>query len=271
MRSLTGLIRNPSLAVIALIVVMTSGSIASTYIFAAGPSPQSGESTWKDIALFVSPLLPAIVGIVALFISMRNVKMQIKSSDSNADAQRWRDANFSEMEKLETLLRTFHVPYLVRAEANSNMAQDLRDRFGDPNYRLLIKLFDPTWLPSLAAGDRALVDEVCQNGLELRKFIEDNSGGVDSILADHLARASTHFRILSLAHDGKLGTDPNPFRRYVYPRQLDLAIEADRNRILQRLGQLRAAPSKNNGIIEPLNLPEDAKLEPWPNPIRGTS
>jgi hypothetical protein len=271
MRSLIGCVVRSILPALALLVVSAAHTVAATQAAATTPIQPSGELGWKDIALFVSQILTVVISVVALRVSVQNTKTQVNSSESNANAQRWRDANQKEIEQLEALLRTFHMPYLVRAEANNNMAQDLRNRFGDPNYRMLIKLFDPAWLNSLPKGDKALVDEVCRTGMELRKFIEENSGGVDSKLADHLARASTHFRILSLAHDGLLGTDPKPFERYVYPRQLDRAIEADRKRILRRLAVLRTGPSENHGIIEPLNLPGDAQLDPWPDPLRPLS
>jgi hypothetical protein len=268
MRSLATYVVKRSLPALALLAASATRTIAATQAAATTPIQPSGEPGWKDIALLASQILTVVISVVALRVSVQNTKTQVNSSEANANAQRWRDANQKEIEQLEALLRTFHMPYLVRAEANNNMAQDLRNRFGDPNYRMLIKLFDPTWLNGLPKGDKALVDEVCRTGMELRKFIEDNSGGVDSKLADHLARASTHFRVLSLAHDGQLGTDPKPFTHYVYPRQLDRAIEADRKRILRRLAALRAGPSENHGIIAPLSLPDDALLDPWPNPLR---
>lgn len=222
----------------------------------------------KDIALLFGQLLTAIIAAAAVWASLRNTKRQVRSSNENAEAERWRDANLKEVEQLEELVRTFHVPYLVRSEANHNMAKDLRDRLNDPKYRMLVKLFDPNWLGGLPPGDRTIVDEVCRTGLELREFIEKQGGGIDVHLVEHLARASTHFRMLWLAHEGQLGTDPAPFERYVYPRQLDCAIREDLNRILKRCTLLRSEPSKYHGLIDQLVLPADAKLDPWPDPMR---
>lgn len=234
----------------------------------AAPTVAADRLAGKDIALLVGQFITVLVAGAAVWASLTNTKRQIASGNSNAEAQRWRDANLNEVEKLEALVRTFHVPYLVRSEANHNMAQDLRDRFNDPTYRMLVKLFDPDWLTSLSVGDRTLVDEVCKTGLALREFIEQHGGGVDVGLAEHLARASTHFRMLWLAYERMLGVDPKPFERYVYPRQLDLAIREDLKRILARCAVLRAEPSKNHGLIDELILPSSAKLEPWPNPAR---
>jgi hypothetical protein len=252
--------------IVLLATIITRCSAATQFVVMAQTQPQS--QFWKDITVTLSPVLTAVVGFLALWISVKNVNKQIVSSEANANAQRWRDANQKEIEQLEGILNNFHVPYLVRSEANNNVAQDLRDRFNDPKYRLLSKLFDPTWLKNLSVGDQALINEVCEVGSELRKFIEQYGGCVDSTLVDHLARAATHFRILSLAKEGKLGADPSPFARYVYPRQLDDALKVDRDRIVARLRLLRANPSENHGIIEPLQLPKKAQLDPWPNPLR---
>lgn len=231
-------------------------------------APPADRWTGKDIALILGQLITALIAGTAVWASLTNTKRQIASANENAAAQRWRDANLKEVEKLEELVRTFHVPYLVRSEANHNMAQDLRDRLNDPTYRMLVKLFDPNWLAGLSPGNRTLVDEVCATGLALREFIEKHGGGVDAALTEHLARASTHFRMLWLAHEGKLSTDPKPFERYVYPRQLDPALRTDLQRLLDRCAALRAEPSRDHGLLDPLVLPPDAALEPWPNPRR---
>lgn len=263
------------LAALALAWAMTAqpGAAQTTNVTApqwAAPvqAPASDRLAGKDIALLFGQLITAVIAGMAVWASLTNTKRQVASANENAAAQRWRDANLKEVEKLEELIRTFHIPYLVRSEANHNMAQDLRDRLNDPTYRMLVKLFDPDWLTSLSPGNRTLVDEVCATGLALREFIENHSGGVDAALTEHLARASTHFRMLWLAREGKLGTDPKPFERYVYPRQLDPALRTDLKRLLDRCAELRAEPSADHGLLDPLVLPLEATLEPWPNPAR---
>jgi hypothetical protein len=252
-------------------ILWSIAAIAASILQMANSSTGASSINWKDVALVTSSFTTVAVSLFAIYASMRNTRLQVLSSDANANAQRWKDANQKESEQLENLLRTFHMPYLVQAEVDNNIAQDLRDRFNDPGYRMLIKLFDRTWLNNLAEGDRALVDEVCRIGSELRGLIEKNGGGADAKLCEYLARAATHFRILALAHEGKLGADPKPFQRYVYPRQLDAVIKADRDRIFRRLAKLRASPSQDNGTIEPLELSQEVELDPWPNPLRPSS
>jgi hypothetical protein len=120
----------------------------------------------------------------------------------------------------------------------------------------------------MIARERVARRQFATAGLRLRDFIEEHSGSVDPALADHLARASTHFRTLWLAYRKRLGDDPKPFERYVYPTQLDVALETDLRRIKDRISDLRAAPEKEHPEMAELRLPLNAALPPWPNPNR---
>ena len=231
-------------------------------------NPGAGWSL-RDLTLLLTPLATAAVAALAVWASISNTTSTVGAATTNAKAERARTKNQAELERLEGIISTFHVPFLTRSEANSNMAQDLRARLKDPNYRMLVSLFNRTWLASIAKGDQTLVREICANGLRLRQFIEENGGVVDPGLSDHLARASTHFRVLWLAYGGKLGDDPAPFQRYVYPYQLDPAIRLDLERLQKRCADLRAALDADHPPIEPLNLPAEAQLAPWPNPPRA--
>ena len=232
--------------------------------------PRLTGSTYaiKDVTPVIASLTSALVATLAIFISMRNTERSLDAADNNARTSRLREANAEEVAGLEALAATFHIPYLVRSSANNNLAQDLRERINDPEYRMLTSLLDRTWYAGLDARDKTIVDEVCATGEKLRAFIEEKAGGVDAGLADHLARASSHFRMLSLAREGKLGSDPGPVAKYVYPTQLDVALEADLDRIRQRIATLRAQPDKDHGTMDKLELPEDAALPAWPSPPR---
>ena len=244
---------------------------------AAGPTsmvkvellnPPPSGFPWKDAAAPLVALASTLVAAFALRVSRQNTDRTVAAAAETARAQRQREANRAELVRLEVLISNFHMPYLVRTRANNNMAQDLRDRLRDESYRLLISLFEPGWLRSLPRGDQTLVREICATGLQLREFIEEHSGDIDPALADHLARASTHFRTLWLAYRHRLGDDPKPFERYVYPTQLDVALEADLTRIKDRMRDLRADPEKEHPAMPPLSLPPNAILPPWPNPKR---
>ena len=83
-----------------------------------------------------------------------------------------------------------------------------------------------------------------------------------------MARASSHFRMLTLAREGQLGSDAGPVAKYVYPTQLDVALEADLDRIRRRVAALRAQPDEDHGPMDMLQLPVDAALPAWPSPPR---
>lgn len=223
---------------------------------------------WKDVAIAITSLASAFVASAALLVSMWNTQRTISSAEAAGQTQRQRDTNKAELTRLEVEIATFHMPYLVLSRANNNMAQDLRDRLNDPQYRMLVSLFVPGWLSSLPRGDQTLVREICATGLRLRTFIEERAGDVDPALADHLARATAHFRILWLAYRKRLGTDAAPFGRYVYPTQLDRALRADLERLQARIDLLRSEPDTAHPAIAKLLLPADAVLDPWPDPPR---
>lgn len=241
---------------------------ASSHNSVAAKADDAKGWTAKDITLVLGPFVTALVALVAVLVSVHNTGKTIEGAKEMASAQRWRDANKAELERLEALIHTFHVPYKVLSEANNNMARDLRDRLNNPSFRMLTSLFDPPWRAGLSAGDSAIVQEICRNGRALKAFIEQYGGSADVQLAAHLARAVTHFRMLWLAYKDQLGNDPAPFERYVYPRALDRAIDADLDRINSRCQLLRAQPSVDHGLMPALSLPSDAQLEPWPDPLR---
>jgi hypothetical protein len=265
--------------VLMALLVVTACAVTAVGVGGAGPAGAAAQRpsqaaaagsgpAWKDVMLALASLGSALVAGAALLVSMWNTDRTIAMTEASSRAQRQRETNRAELARLEALVATFHVPYLVLARANNNMAQDLRDRFADPGYRLLLSLFRPGWLASLSRGDRTLVREICATGMRLRTFIEERAGGTDPGLADHLARASTHFRILWLAYRRRLGDDPAPFARYVYPHQLDIALQADLGRIEKRIAQLRAEPETAHPAMPALVIPSGAALDSWPNPPR---
>lgn len=240
----------------------TGGSQAGPAIPIRIIQPSSGPDL-SALAPIILSGLSAMVAIAAVLASMANTSRTLKSSEREAQAERQRVVNEKELERLETTIATFHTPFLVRSQANKNMAQDLRERFDDPDYRMLVSLLDPKWYDHLSSTDKAIVDEICDTGEKLQTFIETKAGSLDAALAEHLARAVAHFRMLALAHSGKLGHDADVARQYVYPKELDNALNADRERLEARIEKLRADPHGHHGVLEPLELPDDAKLSTW--------
>ena len=224
--------------------------------------PSSGPSL-SEVAPIILSGLSALVAIGAVLASIVNTDRSLKSAASNSEAERQRAANEIELKRLEGILAKFHTPYLVRAEANKNMAQDLKNRLGNPDYRMLVSLLDPRWYDELSTTDQAIVDEICATGEKLQLFIETNAGDLDEALVDHLARAVAHFRMLTLARKRRLGHDATVAQKYVYPKELDIALEEDRRRIQGRIAKLREDPAGKHGAMPVLELPEEAVLKPW--------
>ncbi len=169
------------------------------------------------------------------------------------------------MRDIQEKLDKFYGPFSIRLKTDHQLAQDIRSRQPE-GYRMLVKLFDPIWLPSLSAGDRKLVELVCEHAGILEGLIAENAGSVDKELIEYFSRASAHFRILQLAHKHELGDDHKRFEPYVYPKQLDHVLAIAMDRLNRRVADLRANPGASPGPMPPLVIPKELELEPWPDP-----
>lgn len=131
-------------------------------------------------------------------------------------------------------LDRFLIPYATLARANFTLAADLRRRLGYEE-RFLVKIFDKSWITSLADGDRAIVKVICDNAAKLESYIEERMSFVDNGLAKKFSAALVHYRVLTMAAAGELGTDPTPFQTYSYPRDLDEAVDKEIDRLSTEL------------------------------------
>ena len=224
---------------------------------AVDKSPDTLGWTLRDIAYLVSPLVSLIgVGLIVYF------------TRKNTISEQWLKINQAEADYLQTKLDKFYGPFVLESEANHLMAQDLASRQPDPSrYRLLDKLFDKEWRASLSPGDKVLVHEICQTGERLSGVIKENSGLVDAEILPYISRAISHFRVLKLAYEERLGGDSEPFLRYVYPKALDRVLDKELKRLQERLALLRQNPTLSHGKLPPLDLSE-YPLDEWPDPHR---
>jgi hypothetical protein len=156
----------------------------------------------------------------------------------------------------------FYGPFMQMSQANHLVIEEFRSR-QPAGFRTLPKVFDRQWLEALPVGDRKGIEEVCQKGADLEKFIAEKAGNVDRQVLPYLARASAHFHILDLAFKGQLGTDPKNFLKYVYPKQLDRVLQIEVDRLWRRCELLRANPASSSGPMEPLVIPKEHELDPW--------
>lgn len=214
--------------------------------------------TSRDIAYVLSPIVSLLGVALIVYYTRRNVM-----------AEQRLKANESEAEFIQNKLDKFYGPFLLVSNTNKLVAQDLRARQSEPSkHRLLERLFDEQWRTSLSAGDNALIKEICESGERLSNIVEDNAGLVSPEILPYLSRVMAHFRILKLAYDGKLGTDKQPFMRYVYPRSLDPVLEKELDRLRGRLALLREKPTESHGSLPGLDL-TPFPLDDWPDPRRN--
>ncbi len=240
----------------ALALAMLAASPSTAPVSAALPS----ASLFEGIA--VKELAPILVSVAATFIALLSAAFAYVT----ARASLFQKLNEDELREIQIKLDSFYGPLVQMLQADHLLAQDLRSRQTDKSYRLLIKLFDKKWVASLSPGDRALVREVCHRGRRLEEFIREHGGMVDYVLIPYFARASAHFRILDLAHEGELGDDATPFVRYVYPTQLDPVLRLEVERLIARRDALRRKPTTALPSMAELVIPPDLALDDWPNP-----
>ncbi len=170
--------------------------------------------------------------------------------------------NEAEIAAIDTRLSAFLGPFVHLSAENLALSREMKRRYGGEAFRTLPALLSEGWLDGLSKGDRKLVGVVVENGLRLRQLILDNSGAVSPTLLPYFAAASTHFRLLDLAHSGSLDLDPERYAAYVYPRQLDDVIRLERERLEARRQLLRSKPATSHPPMRPLVLPKDLQLEP---------
>lgn len=229
----------------------------STAQSASGGKPDEHAWTARDIAYLLSPLISLFgVGLIVIY------------NQKTARADQWLKINEAEADYIQAKLDKFYGPFMLESDANHLMAQDLRSRQPDPDsYRLLDKLFDGQWRENLSPGDAALVAEICQTGERLARIIKEHCGLADAKILPYISRAITHFRVLKLAYEKKLGADSKPYLRYVYPKALDPVLRKELNRLQERLTLLRQNPTKPHGELAPLDLTAHP-LDSWPDPQR---
>lgn len=243
------------------------------------PSP-SGPATPQAAAPTTSPRTPAddatprepsllqvlgqnvsgvltLGGVLAgLLAGTWNTRRTIQAAARASQATIWQKANEAELQAIQGKLESFYGPFTQLSGINRLLAGDLRGRLGrGADFRLLTALFEPGWLEALSPGDAQVVRQICENAGRLERLVEERAGAVDEALAPYLARVATHFRMLQLAGERRLGDDPKPFERYVYPRQLDDVIRLEVGRLRRRSEALRAMPAAPAGPIGPLEVP----------------
>ena len=214
-------------------------------------------------------ILSAVTAIVAVIVGYLTARHTLKIAKSNSDAAIWQRANELELKDIQSRLDGFYGPFRHTSQVNMLMYRDLRSRQNDERFILIEKLFEQTWRNNLSTGEQALLAEIAAKAKELREFIAAHLGMMDEKVVPYLARVSAHYRMIELAYDNKLGTDPRPFvDRYVFPRQIDDVLRLEVERLERRRAILMANPYTVPPPLEQLKLPAELALREWPNPPR---
>jgi hypothetical protein len=87
-------------------------------------------------------------------------------------------------------------------------------------------------------NDKVLLDEIIKIGEETENLILKSSGLVDDDIQSLLGKATTHYRVLRLAHQGMLQGEPEKFEGHVYPRELDPVITDKIRQIQEEISRL---------------------------------
>jgi hypothetical protein len=207
-------------------------------------------------------LNPLWTAVVSAFAALLGALIGSAASTRNARAAIIQKTNELEIESIESRLTEFIGPFLHLSEENKILAAELkRNQPGGSDFRTLTALLTDGWLAGLSDGDRNLLDAVVANGRELRRLISERGGSaVSPELMPYFSQASAHFRFLDLAASGSLDKNPDRYRSYVYPRQLDGVMLAEQKRLHDRREALRSQPDKPHSATPALIIPPDLKL-----------
>jgi hypothetical protein len=204
---------------------------------------------------------------IALRYGFKNTEKTVSGTLKANQATNWQRANENELKAIQERLEKFYGPLMTRLQADHLIAQHIREK-QPKGYRLLKNLFDGDWLAKLSDGDKKLIELICtEHAAELERMIV-NAGSVDPLLIPYFSRAVTHFRVLRLAFEGKLGPKFEPFHRFVYPKPLDGVLILEIIRLTARVAELHSKPTEQLPPIPPLLIPdkEDYRLDEWPDP-----
>lgn len=241
---------------------------------ATSPGAASTPSGWAQWAAVIAAAIStagALGGVlVGMFFSQRNTRLSIESAQRTNESVLWQKANESELKDLQKILDEFYGPYEQLSDVNKTLAREFSSRQPklrpDRPFFMMEALFNKEWRDGLSVGDKALLAEICtQNAPALEKIILEKAVMVDEEVRPYLSRAAAHFRVLRLAHAGQLGTESAHFEKYFYPIQLDKVLKLERERLKNRLRQLREAPASRPEPMPALAIPdtEEYRLPVW--------
>ena len=176
---------------------------------------------WLD---YIKTFGPIIIGLAGIFFGyLLNIKTLRKSQIEE------------ERKEIYNKLNEFYGPVQQLIKKNF-MLYELFKVGKDKNFRTLTALLEGK---KFEGNDKQLLEQIILVDKELEKLIISKSGLVDDAkLREILAKATTHFNVISLAYNGNLRDEPMRFSNYVYPKELESKIEEQITTLKKRLEEI---------------------------------
>jgi hypothetical protein len=189
---------------------------------------------WKDLILTSATVAVAIASLIVSYWSNKRMLQQTSLSNQRILFQK---AYEDEMKDIQIKLNSFYGPFRQLLGTSERLYNEFRSGQPDPaNFRTLTALLRGT---VFKGNNAVLLDQINQVTHQLDDLILAKSELIDEELQPILWQASTHFRMIHLAHKGLLAGEVERFEKFVYPRELNGAINAAIQRLRQRLEELR--------------------------------
>ncbi len=186
---------------------------------------KSDESAfpWKDLALTGATVAVAVISLMLTHSSNKRTLLQKAYED--------------EIKDIQEKLNSFYGPFRQLLGTSENLYNEFRARQPDPeNFRTLTALLTGK---QFTGNDKILLEQIIEITEKLDNLILSKSELIDERLQPTLWEASTHFRLIRLAHCGRMSGEPERFEKFVYPRGLNTEIEAEIQRLRGQLENVR--------------------------------
>lgn len=167
---------------------------------------------------------PTLVGSVSIFASLV-INNRILKSKLRED----------EIKEINSKLNEFYGPFIQLKEKNK-ILYELFTKDKEDYFKTLVALLKGE---EFKGNDKKLLNEIIEIDKKLESLIVDKGGYIENdYLRGLFAKASAHFNIMNQAYNGTLRGEVDRFKEYIYPKELDLEIKKEVNRLNNRINVL---------------------------------
>ena len=186
---------------------------------------KEGEPWWKGVLPHLIAFGGILVAALTLWFNRLHNERTLRQK-----------ANEDEIREIQTKLDSFYGPFLQLLKTSENLYR-LFSHDKPPEFRTLTQLIEGM---VFTGNDAVLLQQIIDVTQQLDRLLVEQSGLIDSELQPLISQASTHFRLILLASQGKLSGETNRFSSDVYPRELNLSIAQEIARLKSRQQTLRS-------------------------------